>query len=96
MRLNTSIQVHMYHCYKSIKKKLQGFRNKLEEHKLKEYKIEFIFFFKSFFFYSYAPVYKQYHYFLWRTLLFVSCIMDAMLNYKDFDMVFNVEFSPFL
>lgn len=36
----------MYHCYESIKKKkLQGFRNKLEEHKLKEYKIEFIFFF---------------------------------------------------
>lgn len=27
---------------------------------------------------------------------FVICIMDAMLNYKDFDMVFNVEFSPFL
>lgn len=25
---------------------------------------------------------------------FVICIMDAMLNYKDFDMVFNVEFSP--
>lgn len=25
----------MYHCYESIKKKLQGFRNKLEEHKIK-------------------------------------------------------------
>lgn len=87
----------MYHCYKSIKKKLQGFRNKLEEHKLKEYKIEFIFFFYIFFFFTLMLQYiSNTTTFLWRTLLFVSCIMDAMLNYKDFDMVFNVEFSPFL